>query len=310
MAPKEGGERDVADQKWLQITVNADPALIEPISDFLVGVLGAGVEAAAIDEPDYGTINGYIQEPDPDPAEIENILDRVTAYLEELQQIFNVAAPTVTSKIIDDQDWGKSWKEHFTPFAIVPDLVIVPTWEEYSPQESELVITMDPGMAFGTGHHATTSLTLEFIRDTLSGDEGQQTLLDVGTGTGILGMAAVLYGAKEVRATDNDPEAVRAARENVELNGMADKMDISLAPLEEIVESQDIVVANIVHDVLITMADDLVRLTKEGGHLILSGLLAGEQLENISRVFSEKGLAPAGEKIRDEWSAIRFIKKM
>ena len=295
-------------QKWLQVTVTADPALIESISDFLIGVLDAGVEAAAIDEPDYGTINGYIQDPDPDPKEVERILDQLSAYLDELKDIFKVPAPKLMSKIIEDEDWGKNWKKHFKPFAIVPGLVIVPTWEEYTPKEDESIITMDPGMAFGTGHHATTSLTLEFIRESLS-ESSDKTVLDVGTGTGILGMAAVLFDADKVRATDNDPEAVKAAKENVVFNGMQDKMDVSLDTLDEITESYDVVVANIVHDVLISMADDLVRLTAEGGSLVLSGLLAEKQLGNINRIFSEKGLSPVGEKIRDEWSAIRFIKK-
>ncbi|BHH85381.1 50S ribosomal protein L11 methyltransferase [Desulforhopalus sp. 52FAK] len=299
----------MATQKWLQVTVTADPALIESISDFLIGVLDAGVEAAAIDEPDYGTINGYIQDPDPDPKEVERILDQLSVYLDELQDIFNVAAPKLSSKIIEDKDWGKSWKEHFKPFAIVPGLVIVPTWEDYVPKEDESIITMDPGMAFGTGHHATTSLTLEFIRESLL-ESSDKRVLDVGTGTGILGMAAVLFEANEVRATDNDPEAVKAAKENVVFNGMQDKMDVSLDSLDEITESYDVVVANIVHDVLISMADDLIRLTAKGGALILSGLLAEKQLANIKRIFSEKGMSPVGEKIRDEWSAIRFIKKV
>jgi|GEM_PF-7074456 len=96
-------------KKWLQVTVTADPALIEPVSDFLVGVLDAGVEAAAIDEPDYGTVNGYVQNPDLDPDEVERILGQISNYLSELKDIFNVPAPQLTSNIIEDEDWGKSW---------------------------------------------------------------------------------------------------------------------------------------------------------------------------------------------------------
>lgn len=302
------GESKMAVKKWLQVTVTADPVLIEPLSDFLVGVLDAGVEAAAIDEPDYGTINGYIQDSDLAPEEIERILEQISAYLLELKEIFNVALPELSSKIIEDEDWGKSWKEYFKPFSIVPGLVIVPTWEEYVAKEGEAVITMDPGMAFGTGHHATTSLTLEFIRESLLGTSDKK-VLDVGTGTGILGMAALLFDAAEVQGTDNDPEAVQAARKNVAYNNMQQKMDVSLASLDEIDQSFDIVVANIVHDVLVGMADDLIRLTEKGGYLILSGLLAEKQLENISRIFTEKGLDVAGKKVREEWSAIRFVKK-
>ncbi len=123
--------------------------------------------------------------------------------------------------MIDEEDWGKNWKDHFKPFTIVPGLVIAPTWEEYQPAAGEAVITMDPGMAFGTGHHATTSLSLELIRRTLV-ENGGQRLLDVGTGTGILGMAALLFGAKDVLGLDNDPEAVSAAEENVRRNSLQD----------------------------------------------------------------------------------------
>lgn len=301
------GEFVMAAKKWLQVTVTADPVLIESVSDFLIGVLDAGVEAAAIDEPDYGTINGYIQASDPDPAEVKRVLEQVSRYLNELQDIFNVPAPRFTSKIIEDEDWGKSWKEHFKPFAIVPGLVIVPKWEEYVPEAGEAVITMDPGMAFGTGHHATTSLTLEFLSESLAGTSGRR-LLDVGTGTGILGMAGLLFNAAEVRATDNDPEAVKAAQENVIFNGMQEKMDVSMAPLSEIAETYEVVTANIVHDVLISMADNLTRLTAKGGYLILSGLLAETQVGNIQKVFRGKGLTFAGKKARAEWAAIRFIK--
>lgn len=294
-------------KKWLQVTVTADPALIESVSDFLIGVLDAGVEAAAIDEPDYGTINGYIQAPDPNPEEVERILAQVSGYLNELKDIFKVPAPQLSSKIIEDEDWGKSWKEHFKPFTIVPGLTIVPTWEEYTPKADEAVITMDPGMAFGTGHHATTSLTLEFIRESLEGTRGKQ-LLDVGTGTGILGMAGLLFNAEAVKATDNDPDAVKAAKENVTRNGMQEKMDVSLASLSELTDTYDVVIANIVHDVLVGMADDLIRLTKKDGYLILSGLLAEKQVGNIREVFCGKGLTFAGDKIRAEWAAIRFVK--
>jgi len=188
----------------LKITIKTDPRLVESISDFLVGVIEAGVETGAQDELLYGTVNGYIQKANMNPGEVNDILARVASYLTELADIFGVAHPTLSSTMIDEEDWGKSWKEHFKPFTIVPGLVIAPTWEEYSPAAGESVITMDPGMAFGTGHHATTSLSLNFIRDTLAGSIGMR-LLDVGTGTGILGMAAVLFGAEDGLGIDNDP---------------------------------------------------------------------------------------------------------
>ncbi len=304
---KKHTEENSIDNKWLKLSIKTDPLLVEPISDFLVGVIEAGVETGARDEPLYGTVNGYLQKVNMDSDEVDGILAQVSSYLEELAGIFNVSKPILTSTVIDEEDWGKSWKEHFKPFTIVPGLIIAPTWEEYVPAEGEVVITMDPGMAFGTGHHATTSLSLDFIRETLVGSRGLR-LLDVGTGTGILGMAALLFGAEEVFGIDNDPEAVSAAEENVRRNLLQDNMQISLAPLSSLVDPYDIVVANIVHDVLISMADELTRLVADGGKLILSGLLAGKQVENIITVFTAKGLQLSGQETRQEWAVLKFEK--
>ena len=280
---------------------------MESIGDFLVGVIEAGVETGARDELLFGTVNGYIQRANLNSDEVNDILTQVSSYLAELATIFNVPKPSLSSTMIAEEDWGKNWKKHFKPFAIVPGLVIAPTWEEYRPAAGEAVVTMDPGMAFGTGHHATTSLSLKFIQETLAGGCGLR-LLDVGTGTGILGMAALLFGAEDVLGIDNDPEAVSAAAENVRRNSLQDHMQISLAPLSSLEEPYEIVVANIVHDVLISMADDLARLTADGGTLMLSGILAGEQVANIIAVFTAKGLKLSGEKSLQEWAALRFEK--
>ncbi len=294
--------------KWLKITIETDPILVASISDYLVGVYGAGVETGARDEISYGTVNAYIQEVNLLPAEVADIVGTVSSWLDELAEIFRVRKPILSSTTIDEEDWGKSWKKHFTPFAIVPGLVIAPTWQEYRPAAGEAVIVMDPGMAFGTGHHATTSLSVHFIRRILAESPGRR-LLDVGTGTGILGMAALLSGAAEVLAIDNDPEAVAAAQQNVRYNGLQDKMRVSSAPLASLQEPFEIVVANIVHDALIGMAGDLSRLTVDGGTLILSGILAGEQAENIIGVFTARGLHLTGRNTEQEWEALCFMKR-
>lgn len=293
--------------KWLKITIKADPLLVESISDYLVGVLEAGVETGARDELLYGTVNGYIQKANLQQAEVADIIQKVSSYLDELAGIFKVVKPVLSSSMIEEEDWGKSWKEHFKPFAIVPGLVIAPTWEEYRPGDGEAVIVMDPGMAFGTGHHATTSLSVNFIRQALAERAGQR-LLDVGTGTGILGMAALLFGAGDVLGIDNDPEAVAAAEQNVRYNCLQDRMQVNLTPLSSLQEPFAIVVANIVHDVLIDLADDLARLTADGGTLILAGILQGEQAGNIIDVFSAHGLQLARRDSRLEWEALCFKK--
>ncbi len=292
---------------WLKITIETDPVLVEPISDFLIGVIDAGVETGAPDEPNFGTVTGYVQKANPSPEEVAEIVDRITSYLAELALVFAVPTPVLAHSFFAEEDWGSTWKEHFKPFVIVPGLVIAPTWEEYQPTAGEAIITMDPGMAFGTGHHATTSLSLELLRRTLTAGSGMR-VLDVGTGTGILGMAAVLFGAANVLGIDNDPEAVAAASNNVRQNKQDDRMQVSLTPVGELSGQYQIVVANIVHDVLINLAEDLTGLTTLGGILILSGILVGDQAANIQKYFIGKGFELLDLKERKEWAALRFRK--
>lgn len=293
--------------RWLKITIETDPVLVEPIGDFLVGVFEAGVETGAVDEPNFGTLTCYLQKANPDPQEVEEIVTRISPYLGELAKVFAVPVPTLTASFFEEEDWSSTWKEHFKPFAIVPGLVIAPTWEEYQPNVGEAVITMDPGMAFGTGHHATTSLSLELLRRTLVAGSAMR-VLDVGTGTGILGMAAMLFGAASVLGIDNDPEATAAASDNVKRNSLNDRMQVSLTPLGELSGSYQIVVANIVHDVLLELAENLTRLTDVGGFLILSGILVGEQVAHIKRFFIDQGFKLLDAEERKEWAALRFQK--
>ncbi len=297
----------MAANRWLKLTIETDPVLVESISDFLVGVIEAGVETGAPDEPHYGTLTCYVQKANPEPDEVAAIVARVLAYLAEMAKVFRVSIPTLSPSMIDEEDWSTSWKTHFKPFVIVPGLVIAPTWEEYRPNPGEAVITMDPGMAFGTGHHATTCLSLELLRRTLSaGTTGR--VLDVGTGTGILGMAAVLFGAVAALGIDNDPVAVAAATDNVRYNGLEERMQVSQTPIGALTGPYEIVIANIVHDVLLEMAGDLTRLTGAGGSLILSGILTGDQADNIARVFTARGFILLDLAERQEWAALRLRK--
>jgi ribosomal protein L11 methyltransferase len=280
---------------------------VESLSDFLVGVIGAGVETGAADEANFGILTCYVQKANPEPEEVAGIVAQISAYLTELAGVFAVPTPQLAASLFDEEDWSSTWKEHFKPFIIVPGLVIAPTWEEYRPTPGEAVITMDPGMAFGTGHHATTSLSLELLRRTLTAGMAMR-VLDVGTGTGILGMAAILFGASSVLAIDNDPEAVAAATDNVRRNVQGDRMQVSLTPLGELSGRYQIVVANIVHDVLLDLAEDLTRLTDEEGFLILSGILVGDQVVSIIKVFTGKGFTLLDSEERKEWAALRFHK--
>jgi ribosomal protein L11 methyltransferase len=292
---------------WLTAHIEIDPVLEEAVCDYLVGVMGASVEQTVDSKSPDLILNAFLKEETPNALAQQKQKDTLHGHLNELAEIFKVPAPIISWSHIEDQDWSSNWKVHFKPFSITQGLVIAPTWEEYTAAAGEQVIVMDPGMAFGTGHHATTSLSLDFIRETVRKD-GQQKLLDVGTGTGILGMGAALFGASRVLGVDNDPEAVRAASENVLLNGLESEMTVSLEPLQDIQGTFDIIVANIIHDVLITMTDSFSHLLAHDGNLILSGILHGQQEDNIISVFTQCGLSLTGIKQKEEWTTLCFTK--
>jgi ribosomal protein L11 methyltransferase len=184
--------------------------------------------------------------------------------------------------------WRDAYKEHFKPFALTPTLTVVPPWVDYGRRGDEVLMWMDPGRAFGTGLHATTALValeIERHRDRLAG----AIVLDVGTGSGILAIAALLLGAAAAVAVDNDPEVIDVARSNAERNGLGARLRVSTTPVAAIEGRFPFVVANIRADVLGEMAGELGRLVAPGGVLVLSGILAGEREQVLGR-YLEGGL--------------------
>jgi ribosomal protein L11 methyltransferase len=292
---------------WLKSCIETDPILEDALIDYLIGVMGASVEQSVDTEGASLCLNVYLKEKSPNAATRKTLQKKLETHLEKLAVIFEVKNPKISWECIEDQDWSSNWKAHFKPFTITKGLVIAPTWEEYTAVNDEQVLVMDPGMAFGTGHHATTSLSLDFIRQILATDN-EQKILDVGTGTAILGMGAALFGASRVLGIDNDPEAVRVATENVRLNRLDSVMEVSPTPLQQLDERFDLIVANIIHDVLLTMALDFKTLLIQNGDLVLSGILHGEQEENIIRVFTDCSFTFVEKKLREEWTAIHFTK--
>lgn len=294
---------------WLKITIETSPILVETISDYLVGVHEAGVELVANkDEKPTGTLLCYIQQEGLTTEQAELLFQQISSFSIEMAAVFDVSEPQLAWNFFEEEDWGKNWKKHFTPFAIVPGLVIAPTWEEYEAKVDEKVIVMDPGMAFGTGHHATTSLSLGFVQEVMSiGDH--KTVLDVGCGTGILAMGAVLFGAEKVLGLDNDPDAVSAAGANVLYNKQSEQVDIAITSVEDIDGEYDVVVANIIHDVLAALSDALTARTKVGGFLVLSGVLAEDQADSITSIFEQHGFSLVRKAEEGEWAAV-LLQKM
>lgn len=293
-------------KQWLKISVECDPQLVGAITDFMVGVMDAGVEVEVEDKLLTRVVNGYLENPGR-MHEVNETIEQLSDHLTLLADIFKAGVPTLTTETIEDQDWLSNWKKHFHPFAIVPSLVIAPTWEKYRIKEGEQLIEMDPGMAFGTGHHPTTTLSVRLIWQVMAAENGI-TVLDVGTGTGILAMAAALFGAEKVLGIDNDPEAVTVAEKNVRANGLDTKIQIAISALSDLDQPFFLVVANIIHDVLFEMADDLSRLTTDSGHLILSGILHGEQSRSMIDCFEKRGFVLIRSEELEEWSGLLFSK--
>lgn len=295
------------EKRRLQVTVICEPQLSDSITDYLVGVWDGGVEMGVEDNPVKQTLHAFFELEISDKSEIDGIVEQISSYCMEMAGIFRADIPQVAAQIIYDEDWASNWKKHFRPFPIIPGLVIKPTWEDYSPVEGEAVIEMDPGMAFGTGHHETTSLCMEFIRSSVEAQEGGK-VLDIGTGTGILAMAAALFGARDVTAIDNDPEAVAAADLNVRHNGLQEFIKVDICPLESLEGEYSLVVANIIHDVLVAMEPDISRLTCQGGTLVLSGILKEDQADRIAALYEKAGFQLMDRQEKGEWAALRLVR--
>ena len=204
------------------------------------------------------------------------------------------------------EDWAEAWKAHFKPLKVTDRLVIRPPWEEYAAQPGEVVITIYPGMAFGTGRHASTLLCLRALEEVWeeqpprSGSPWQ--VLDVGTGTGILALAAARYGA-EVLAIDLDPEAVAAALENVRLNNFLDRVWVEETPLTSLRQQFGLIMANITAPDLLQLAEALTARLLSGGVLIISGFLAEDALRLAAR-YQALGLHQTGFLTQEDWGAL------
>jgi ribosomal protein L11 methyltransferase len=241
--------------------------------------------------------------------------DRFAAEKERLGRIVDSVVPQpgeapvkISFSEVPDEDWSRKWKEHFKPLLVGRRFLVTPTWEEVPRDPERLIIRIDPGRAFGTGHHETTRLCLEWLESCLPpGGSPRGALLDVGTGSGILAIGAALLGFDPITGVDNDPEAVETAKENVILNGLSGKIRLSCSSPEEVEGQFDVIVSNIESGPLIRMARTISSRLREGGRLGLSGILA-EQADQVCAEYEKMGLAPAGRSPAGEWVLLAFAK--
>ncbi|GLI37881.1 50S ribosomal protein L11 methyltransferase [Geobacter hydrogenophilus] len=294
------------DKTWAEVACEVPAAMVDLLADFLVELSGNGVSIDnleldtfsldTMDEAPVKTVRAYFTPDD----ELEGKLDALIRFIQEHAPAYGDAAPappTVTT--IREEDWATGWRQHFAPTRIGRKLVIKPTWEPFSPEPGDLVIELDPGMAFGTGTHPTTRLCLEALEKL--GTAGD--VLDVGTGSGILAMAAVKLGAQRVVGTDIDPDAVAVARENCAMNGVT--AELVTTPLADIPGQFAVVLANILAEDLVRMAADLTAKVAPGGFLILSGILV-ERESYVIDGFASTGLTLAETTREGEWSCLLY----
>lgn len=208
---------------------------------------------------------------------------------------------------VNEEDWANAWRAYYKPLHIGERMVIVPAWESYEPKDNEIVVTMDPGMAFGTGSHETTRLVIGLLEKyTKPGCR----MLDVGCGSGILAICASKLGAGECRAYDIDPTAVRVANENVEKSGLTNVTCAVADLLRGVDDSRpyDLITANIVADIIIRMAPDVGKHMHEKTVLLISGIILGRS-EDVVEALEQSGLRVVERVVDNDWCAMAVMKK-
>ena len=293
--------------QWLKLTFFCPTRLLEPAADLLGVLSDAGVEQSP--ESETGAlISGFFSLPAEAAGEalqsaVEAISARAQEQMATLFTLYDLVPTAPTGTLLKDEDWATSWQQYFTAHEIIPGLVIKPSWETFQARPGQRVLELDPGMAFGTGQHASTRMALSLLARAFR-DRPRPSALDIGTGTGILAMACAAYGSERILAVDNDPDAVTVARENVEKNRMKTVITVADTPAETITGSYQLVLANIVHDVLVDLAPALTRLTAGNGGLVLAGILSGSQEEHILSVYVNLGFRLRERQNQDEWAAL------
>lgn len=306
--------------KWTELSILTTNEAVEAVSNILheAGASGVVIEDSKeltkerIDQ--FGEI--YALNPDDFPKNgvvVKAYLSATSFLAETIEEIklaianlvnfdINIGENVVTLCEVDEEDWATAWKQYYHPVKISERFTIVPTWEEYTPVSTdELIIELDPGMAFGTGTHPTTVMCLQALENVVSKNDA---VIDVGTGSGVLSIGAAMLGAKQVHALDLDEVAVAAARENVELNKVDGIVQVFHGNLLDTVkEPADVVVANILAEIIVTFTDDAYSIVKPGGVYVTSGII-GAKKDDVKEALEKSGFTIEEVLMMEDWVAI------
>ncbi len=294
--------------QWAELCVRLNRQYAEAVAAFLIEE-GSGngiVEEKCPEDRSAAILKAYIH----NDAGRDGYINRVAEYMTELFTAAGDTAsrPDISVNLIADEDWNKKWKSFFQPLKLSERIVIKPSWKDYHRLKGEIIVELDPGMAFGTGTHPSTSMCVKAL-DELErrlAPEGGLRLLDVGTGSGILAIAAAKLGFTGIVGIDVDQVAVRVAQKNAELNGIADTVSLSNTPLKDLEGEFPVVVANILPHVLIYLKEHLLARLAPGGLLILSGIIT-EKAAEVRDAFTSD-VQFCRELQGEQWSCLVFQK--
>ncbi len=296
---------------YFEISVKINPCAIELVTEIFFerfeceGVVQAEEKYKDLEliETTNNIAKGYIkyEEDDFSVAEIQKVFDHAKEELkEEGFTDEELGEWSVSAKKIINQDWSKKWKEHWKPTKASEHVVICPSWEECAKKDDEVLITLDPGSAFGTGTHATTQLCIQAIEKYIKkGDD----VADIGTGSGILAITAIKFGADHAIAIDNDPLVIDVAKDNAQINGVFNKIDFMPATADMLTQQYDFVCANILHNILAEIMGDLKNIMKPHSLMVMSGIL-DEKKQIVLDSVKEHNLKVVEIMQQEQWIAI------